>query len=165
MRGGVDSKDNIRPAHLFCNESRGSKDFLDIDTLGKLRSRIFELQKNSEIETIDSNIIHCEYCKEEFYAENARVIRYSKKFCSDSCRNKSLERKTSKTCLQCSVEFNVVKSRSVLRGKYCSKSCYSKSSGGVERVCVLCEKAYYASEKNKRKAVLLYCSKCRMKKN
>lgn len=159
--GGTNNSDNLQPAHIVCNEARGNKE-ITLEMKVRLAKLIDELQQNASIETIPSNIIECKQCSKTFYAQNAKVLKYSKQYCSDTCRIEGLKTSVTLDCQNCQKSFTITLSRLTSgRGKYCSQTCYAESSGGVKRECSTCEKTYFTSINNNRKSVLLYCSKCR----
>jgi hypothetical protein len=73
-----------------------------------MRSRLIkfieDFQKNPTIETISSNVVLFETCNKEFYAQNVRLLKYGKRYCSDDFRIAGL--KTS-VILSCEITQNL----------------------------------------------------------
>lgn len=163
-RGGSNSKKNLRPAHLYCNDSKGVKDFSELD-IQSIKANINRFI-NEGLIVSESNSLKCKFCDTEFYAQSARIVSYNAKFCSKKCLDGSMRTSVKKRCKTCDQEFLVKPSKvKAGKGRYCSVQCYSSSS--KERVnmkCSHCDREYFISSSNIRTSVKLFCSSCRKDK-
>jgi len=158
--GGSDTIENIKPAHLLCNEVRQAQEVTEI-LIKRLRSLVME-ELESPRSLLPAVDIFCEMCGTSFRVTFTRSERWNAKYCSLDCLYDSMRTTFLRECLQCSELFSTNPSRvRDGRGKYCSRKCYSLSFGGVELTCSRCDREYCVSESNKRAKVRLYCSTCR----
>lgn len=85
-----------------------------------IRNRAREIGKARQVV---KEPIFCEHCKKQ-------LIKQQKRFCSRSCRNKTIKRQDRKgkivNCLFCGIDF-YVKPSHASRRIYCSKSCQGKN--------------------------------------
>ena len=165
QNGGDNSKKNLKPAHLYCNDAKGTKDVNSLD-ISSVKTRVEQIISEG-FNMAASNEVTCQNCFTLFYAESARIVLYGAKFCSRKCLNASLRTATLVSCETCKEEFRVVPSK-VLdgRGRFCSVKCYaSRGEAKIERECVTCGKGYFVHPSNTRTSVKYFCSTCRKDKN
>jgi len=96
--------------------------------------------------------VRCLVCQKEFETIPSRVKHGGGKYCSRTCRDKSMSKRITCVCLFCHKNFSVIPS--VVKkgfGKYCSSDCYHSACTGTKRrsrqvlrTCVVCGKKFMA---------------------
>ena len=165
-RGGDDSPENLRPAHVFCNESRGERE-LDEELREELRSKLLAKPPAPTELPPEATVVRCARCGVAFCAELARIVSYGKRYCGTACHHEAMRERVILVCPRCGIEFSRTKSRA-RRSRFCSKRCYAQgipeTASGAERdelTCEGCGGSYFLAKSNRRALPRRLCSRCR----
>ena len=102
-------KNGLIKAHVFCSNSCRAKKY------------------SNQVKIV------CKVCGKVFYRRESIAKNYNIKCCSKICQGIAKRNRVKRICKGCGKEFEIKVSaanRSVERGKYCSKECYTEFSRG-----------------------------------
>ena len=159
--GGDDSFDNLRAAHIFCNEARGARELTE-ELSKSIREKLLAKRPLSD-ESELRNSMSCRVCDRTFHVSPARIELYGRVYCSRACQHRGLRKRITISCANCAIPYEEIESRKN-RSRFCSKECYNQGKGRDSKDalrCQGCHKTYFLAKSNKRTMPRIFCSSCR----